>query len=391
MLGVLFCFLPFTVLPETGRAQGQEDLPSALIFPHLADGGGYRTHFLLTNATGTDTVARLSLFSDNGSPLRVLINNQESSSFDVPIPARGSIKLETSGESAQAVTGWAKLTSTPHVDLNGTAIFQSYVGGILAAEASAPAVVPVAAVDFVADETGGFATGFAIVNPAGTPAQGTLSLRRADGTLFGTADITVDPEHHVATYLWQMLEGAPSGRVDIAFSSGYVAVTALRLHTSSVFSALPVGQPGFVPSGISAHFSPGGGIRERVISAINRAQSTLDIAIYSFTADAISTALVNARNRGVVVRIIADESQSIGFGSEIAKLEGLGFELRRKNGVSGGIMHHKYMIIDGRILLTGSYNWSASAEDSNFENAVFLQGTAVIRRFQEDFESIWRR
>ena len=54
-------------------------------------------------------------------------------------------------------------------------------------------------------------------------------------------------------------------------------------------------------------------------------------------------------------------------------------------------MHNKYVIIDGLTLVTGSYNWSANAEDNNFENAVFIQGGPLIQSFAADFEGIWKR
>jgi len=49
------------------------------------------------------------------------------------------------------------------------------------------------------------------------------------------------------------------------------------------------------------------------------------------------------------------------------------------------------MIIDKRLLFTGSYNWSANAEDNNFENAVFVVGASVIRSFTADFARLWAR
>jgi phosphatidylserine/phosphatidylglycerophosphate/cardiolipin synthase-like enzyme len=52
-------------------------------------------------------------------------------------------------------------------------------------------------------------------------------------------------------------------------------------------------------------------------------------------------------------------------------------------------MHDKYMIIDGRLLVTGSYNWSASAESYNFENAIFIQGSSIIQSYEADFDKIW--
>src|SRR5262249_41251262 len=155
----------------------------------------------------------------------------------------------------------------------------------------------------------------------------------------------------------------------------------LRFHDSSIFSTVSVTTPGYVPAATTALFSPNGGVRARIISEIDRAQSTLDLAIYSFTADEIRDALVRAKNRGVTIRIIADTSQANGQGSEIATLESIGFNVKGSSGNSGGIMHNKYMIVDSSRLFTGSYNWSANAEDDNFENAVFIQASALVQNY----------
>jgi phosphatidylserine/phosphatidylglycerophosphate/cardiolipin synthase-like enzyme len=49
------------------------------------------------------------------------------------------------------------------------------------------------------------------------------------------------------------------------------------------------------------------------------------------------------------------------------------------------------MIIDGKLLFTGSYNWSAAAENSNYENAMFVTGSSVIQKYQADFERLLMR
>ncbi len=234
-------------------------------------------------------------------------------------------------------------------------------------------------------------TGVALANPGSTTAVGTLTLRNSSGGTAGTYPISLPPGNQVATFLSQLIAGAPSGRAQIDLSSGYVCFTALRFHTSSVFSTVSVGQPGYALSGVAPMFSPNGAVRTRIISEINKAQSSIDIAIYNFTTDEIRDALVAARNRGVAIRIVADSSRADGTGSEVGYLESLGFSLKRSSGVDGGMMYNKYMIIDGRVLLTGSYNWSANAEENSFGNALFVQGSPVVRKFIEDFEKIWTR
>ncbi|HYR87951.1 MAG TPA: phospholipase D-like domain-containing protein [Terriglobia bacterium] len=152
-----------------------------------------------------------------------------------------------------------------------------------------------------------------------------------------------------------------------------LAAIALRQNfATGIFSTLAVS-----PTPIETYFSPRVGVSTRIIQEIERALST-NIAIHSFTLDVGGDALIAAKNRGVQVRILADSSQANGTGSEIARLEAAGFALKRTNGGGGGILHDKYAIIDGRILVTGSYNWSTNAEEDNDENAVFIRNASVI-------------
>ncbi|MBI2149774.1 MAG: phospholipase D family protein, partial [Acidobacteria bacterium] len=141
---------------------------------------------------------------------------------------------------------------------------------------------------------------------------------------------------------------------------------------------------------LESFFSPNGGIAARIVQEIERTRTSIDIAIYSFTRNEIADALIAAKNRGVAIRILADSGQAPGSGSEIARLEAAGFALKRTAGVSGsGIMHNKYALFDGSVLLTGSYNWSTNAEENSFENAVFIRNAAAISAYQANFNSIW--
>jgi hypothetical protein len=362
-----------------------------VVFPHVVDGGGFKTVLLLTNGTDTNTTATVSFVSDTGAPLSVTVGGTAASSFLVPIQAWGSAKLTTSGNSSATVQGWALVTTAPPVTLNGNEIFQLFNGSSLFSEAAVPAAPASNSVDFYDDEEDGFITGLAVANPGSVTASGTLTLRNTSGVAVGTHPIEVRPRGHSSTFLYQIIPGATSGRADINLTAGALSVTALRFHTSLVFSTVSVGQTGGLTAPISALFSPNGGVRARIISEISKAISSVDIAIYSFTADEIRDALIAAKNRGVAIRIIADASQATGQGSDIAALEQQGFNLKRTEGLSGGIMHNKYMIIDGKTLFTGSYNWSASAEDRNFENALFVQGSSVIQSYISDFDTIWNR
>jgi len=138
-----------------------------------------------------------------------------------------------------------------------------------------------------------------------------------------------------------------------------------------------------------AHFSSDGHVRSEIIRTIENSKTSIDIAIFDFTSKDIKESLGKAKNRDVKIRIIADARQASGAHSVVQSLLDEGFSVKTVHGRSGGIMHHKFAIFDGDLLLTGSYNWTDNAEHHNFENAIFLTDPNTIKRYQEEFNTIW--
>ena len=137
------------------------------------------------------------------------------------------------------------------------------------------------------------------------------------------------------------------------------------------------------------YFSPDGGIRDRLLRAINHTKATIDLAIFDFTSGELAGALLAAKERGVSIRIVADARQAQGKHSEIPLLLEKGVKVRLIRGTGRGIMHHKFAIFDGKLLATGSYNWTDSAERFNQENALVLDDPAIIQRYQLIFERLF--
>jgi phosphatidylserine/phosphatidylglycerophosphate/cardiolipin synthase-like enzyme len=125
-----------------------------------------------------------------------------------------------------------------------------------------------------------------------------------------------------------------------------------------------------------------------LISLINRANRSVYVAIYSFTRDGLAAALVSAKNRGVEVRVVIERDRANEQGSEYQYLRSAGVSVRLDG--NSGLMHHKFMVIDGLIVVTGSYNWSTAAEDRNDENIVIIRDRYIAERFTQEFERIWR-
>ena len=137
-------------------------------------------------------------------------------------------------------------------------------------------------------------------------------------------------------------------------------------------------------------FSPNGGIRDKIIAKINLSKTSIKIAIYSFTSGDIAWALENAKNRGVDIQIIADQSQSKGKSSEVPFLISKNFKLKILQGKGRGIMHNKFAIFDEKEVITGSYNWTNNAESNNYENAIFINDPDVTKAYLAEFDKLWK-
>lgn len=140
-----------------------------------------------------------------------------------------------------------------------------------------------------------------------------------------------------------------------------------------------------------ASFSPGGGTEARLVSAIAATTGRLDIAIFSFYSQAVADAVVAAKNRGVAVRVAADVSQAR-RSPQVAQLVSAGVDLRLSGGRAAGgrgVLHHKFALLDGQMLATGSYNFSANAENNNFENQFYSTDAGDLSAYQAEFEAVW--
>ena len=149
-----------------------------------------------------------------------------------------------------------------------------------------------------------------------------------------------------------------------------------------------------VPTGrveTAAYFSPRGGCERAIINLINHSKKSIDVAIYSFTDRKIAKALVNAFNRGVKVRVIIDYGNGKSRFCVGPLLERAGIPVRYKKGSGEGLMHNKYAIYDGRVLSTGSFNWTTSAEKRNDENLVVIRNDPLlIGLYRRNFEKLWK-
>jgi phosphatidylserine/phosphatidylglycerophosphate/cardiolipin synthase-like enzyme len=138
---------------------------------------------------------------------------------------------------------------------------------------------------------------------------------------------------------------------------------------------------------VEVFFCPEENCALQLISQIDSAQESIYIAIYSFTLDEISEALLRAKERGVEVKVIFDYLQAANAYSEDEKLLGYGIPIRIKNG--SGYMHNKFCIIDGEKVLTGSFNYSQNADTKNDENLILIISKEIAEAYLSEFNEIW--
>ena len=127
--------------------------------------------------------------------------------------------------------------------------------------------------------------------------------------------------------------------------------------------------------------------QKAIIKNINQAEAFINIAMYIFTDREIAIPLVKAQERGVKVRLYLDKEQVDYQYSQSRFLVQKGIKTRIST--NNYIMHNKFAIIDNRILLTGSYNWTFSANNRNDENLMVIDDPEVIARYQSQFEKLW--
>ena len=132
-------------------------------------------------------------------------------------------------------------------------------------------------------------------------------------------------------------------------------------------------------------FSPNGGCTEEVVHAIGAAKDRILVQAYSFTSEPIAQALIAAHRRGVRVEVLLDRSQATDRRSSAARLAGAGVPLEIDR--AHAIAHNKVIVIDGETVLTGSFNFTESAERRNAENLLVLQDRALAEQYAANWAS----
>ena len=127
-----------------------------------------------------------------------------------------------------------------------------------------------------------------------------------------------------------------------------------------------------------------------MLNVLASARATLEICVFSITCNEIADAIETAAKRGVMIRIITDDEQAKSTGSDVARLSRIPGCQVRHDGDARAHMHHKFALVDGNVLMNGSFNWTRAAVTTNQENVVITQrAPELCGAFRDEFNRMW--
>jgi phosphatidylserine/phosphatidylglycerophosphate/cardiolipin synthase-like enzyme len=138
---------------------------------------------------------------------------------------------------------------------------------------------------------------------------------------------------------------------------------------------------------VEQYFSHRDDLRLEVSAVILASCNSLDIQMYTYCDESLADAAIAAHERGVVVRIMLDRMQVFQKSSQARKLVAAGMNVRISKNTA--IFHDKLAIVDGRVVLTGSFNWTIGAETRNEENLCRIESSEVAARAEDQFNVLW--
>ncbi|MGB5593550.1 MAG: DUF655 domain-containing protein [Crocosphaera sp.] len=142
--------------------------------------------------------------------------------------------------------------------------------------------------------------------------------------------------------------------------------------------------------------------------ALKQAQNSINLALFVFSDQYIANTLNNKNNQGIQIKTLIDPEFIFRYYSEGLDMLGVAlsnnckYETDNKPwqqkiktvGVAklpkGDKLHHKFGVVDDNIVITGSHNWSASANYQNDETLLVIKNPIVTAHYQQEFDRLYK-
>ncbi|MCD6522293.1 MAG: phospholipase D family protein [Candidatus Diapherotrites archaeon] len=134
------------------------------------------------------------------------------------------------------------------------------------------------------------------------------------------------------------------------------------------------------------YFCPEDNCEQVIAEAIGNAKEDVYVAMYSFTSQQIADKLIEAKERGIDVRVVLEEEQAQSKCSVYQKLVAAGIPIVLDK--NENYMHNKFVVIDNKKVITGSANWSKNGMYRNDENIVVIDCQEIASKYTQEMEEI---
>ncbi|MBM4422113.1 MAG: DUF1669 domain-containing protein [Chloroflexi bacterium] len=141
---------------------------------------------------------------------------------------------------------------------------------------------------------------------------------------------------------------------------------------------------------VENYFSPDGDVAGHILPILQSAQQSIYFAAFTFTRADFSEALIERAQAGVTVQGVYETRQvDAGSDESYTMLAQAGLPVLLDG--NRYTMHHKFFVVDGRIVVTGSYNFTKAAEESNNENVLIIHDPAIAAQYTDEFFKVWQK
>lgn len=140
---------------------------------------------------------------------------------------------------------------------------------------------------------------------------------------------------------------------------------------------------------IEVYFAPEDDVKEKIVKEIRKAQKSIHFAYYSFSDEDYSDEIIERFKNGVIVEGVVDDTASAGE-EAVSEMYDAGIGVIRSHPLAPS-MHHKFMIIDMKKVIAGSFNLSEAANEENDENILIIHGDEVAQTYYAEFKRLYGR
>jgi hypothetical protein len=216
--------------------------------PHIAVGGGWKTIFTVVNLSDLPGQGELRFHAEDGTPLNLMLNSsagQSAPSVTIAVPGHGIQVVEATIMPDTTTTGWAEfVVDTTTAPLSISSVFRRQLNQNMTFEASVPsganAVKPLV-IPF--DNTAGFSTGLAVINPVALQSAAiNVTIRDANGIVMLTDTLNMSPATHLSLVLATKYPATAgqmgSIELDPDLTGGGLNVIALRFNPTGAFTTV---------------------------------------------------------------------------------------------------------------------------------------------------------